>query len=121
MREIKFRAWDEINKEMVYQSTGCNGMTNSKILQRYEIVMQYTGLKDKNGKEIYEGDIYKRYNYIYKVIWVQNKCSFMGMCFGRKKDFSEGFTKEHDRHHFPLASDGVMEIIGNVHENKIES
>jgi uncharacterized phage protein (TIGR01671 family) len=51
MREIKFRAWSKDTKSMWWDVFG-------PMLQddRYE-VMQYTGLKDKNGKEIYEGDI----------------------------------------------------------------
>jgi len=60
VREIKFRAWNKENKKMDYfhlthgDSYGIGG----DIFPEYEI-MQYTGLKDKNGKEIYEGDIMK--------------------------------------------------------------
>lgn len=58
-RQIKFRAWncgemiyttDEFRKEQFLTTAG-------DILNRFETVMQFTGLLDKNGKEIYEGDV----------------------------------------------------------------
>lgn len=63
MREIKFKAWDIKAKEWLPWSFFVNGNT---VVCSDEIrlsigddvyVIQYTGLKDKNGKEIYEGDI----------------------------------------------------------------
>jgi uncharacterized phage protein (TIGR01671 family) len=80
MREIKFRAWDEEKKRMLYSNESYDygnvefgfidgelcviryrcGWNNHAIPNKLESVkniMQYTGLKDRNGREIYEGDI----------------------------------------------------------------
>lgn len=64
MREIKFRAWDDAKKEMIPDY--CILLPNMHF-EGYDLtndywcrpvaVMQFTGLHDKNGKEIYEGDV----------------------------------------------------------------
>lgn len=67
MRQIKFRAWDNIGKKMLLvgvihfdQVGGLSFIkgqdTNGGILNSFEL-MQFTGLFDKNGKEIWEGDV----------------------------------------------------------------
>ena len=58
MREIKFRAWDEKNNRYWYQFdiSSLFGSAYFSGLRKDWIVEQFTGLKDKNGNEIYEGD-----------------------------------------------------------------
>jgi hypothetical protein len=62
-REIKFRAWDKDGKKMIYRSLEeiqSNGIGLPVFITGFDIkLMQFTGLKDKNEKEIYEGDVVK--------------------------------------------------------------
>ena len=129
MREIKFRAWDKVNKEMckITQLLFWEGEkigivsvdTERGELQHLPVesfeIMQFTGLQDKNGKDIYEGDI------------INNEC------YNFEVKFGEWYCAEVERHYTgfylvnaefddsslsELVQYDDCEIIGNIHEHK---
>ena len=149
MREIRFRAWDKKRKEIVningsdlYLADGevheiyesrfgdqrC--MEDTDVSERYE-VMQYTGLKDKNEKEIYEGDVIQ-------FLWEEDSCwgkagtykgyigfndgAFEVIYIGREDitTFEDGYwhenSKSDDMQSFISWSEQI-EVIGNIYEN----
>lgn len=108
-REIKFRIWDKISG-MWLKSFNAN-LLNICYLSNVEI-NQYTGLKDKNGKEIYEGDIIRLKHHIDKRINVVGKVVFLSeqASFGIIDDLGQ---------EYPLFRNTTeqIEIIGNIYEN----
>ncbi len=123
-REIKFRAWDKYNKKMHYQPEvnfhffddefTCVLNEHDQVVVQPEsvVVMQYTGLKDKNGKEIYENDI---------VCWTFNdklksQIVFHEGCFGHLN--LTGINKEHSEF-IPINKTRAeyMIVCGNIYQN----
>ena len=121
-REIKFRAWDGKKMHKVCR-LGLNGFSTdlwspspiSCLLERTESLqlMQFTGLKDKNGKEIYEGDVLwseswgnndRQKNQYHIVEW--NVFKWVATGYNGALKVSPDITVRHD-----------FEVIGNVFEN----
>lgn len=121
MRDIKFRAWDEYKGEMfiiLHIDKEGNPISYRKayhgILWEGSVWMQYTGLKDKNGKEIYDGDIFRpgsnfsnRDPGLHVVKWEDKSCGF--------EPFSDSMANCGCCGSSLTAERG--EVIGNIHEN----
>ena len=118
MREIKFRAWDEYSKKMDYDPMikvfGQKWYSVNDHFNDSDILMQYTGLKDKNGVEIYEGDVIKcEIQDKYK----KNEPGIYIVKFDNEFRFSA--CEKKDPHGLPLTWGAFLSIenIGNVYEN----
>jgi len=124
MREIKFRAWtgddmvdvsaiifDEGTKVSPYEPHILDSHNDVHLLKDIEL-MQYTGLRDKNGVEIYEGDVVEDSKGRGEVLWVQEHCSFLVAVAG-------GFFRlENGNAEYRLTE---TEVIGNIHETGIDN
>lgn len=110
-REIKFRAWDIHCKHMLDHSDlidvvdGGGSVIQMILDESIEChLMQYTGLKDRNGVEIYEGDILRcDEGQNWRVLWSFDGAKWVTINGDLIEDLAETFCYD--------------EIIGNIHEN----
>lgn len=119
-RIIKFRAWDKKEKVMFVP----DGLKNPIDFSKNFVHMQFTGLLDKDGKEIYEGDIIQHILGIleplaltpgeqYEVIFFYG--SFKGFRMGATSDNVPDFSlQEMAKHYAHLRN---FKVIGNIHQN----
>ena len=129
MRDIKFRAWDierniiigssyrknwENYKDEWYDDIAKMDLTGIESISKDDryIVEQYTGLKDKNGKEIYEGDILEHPNgEMFTVIFDKSFCGFRAKYNNNLiDDIASSIIIQ-------IGDKGLAIVIGNIHEN----
>ena len=117
-REFKFRVWDKTTKKFLevdkdnpfrYIDTSTNALYNLSEIIQYDrfIIQQWTGLKDINNKDIYEGDIFKSKRSKWDVVEFVDGRFRANLKGARLYDLYELFEEN-----------GAPEVIGNVFENK---
>lgn len=118
MKEIKFKAWDKTTNQMLYRFDLMNteqfgaSVFNLPQSDCNVELMQYTGLKDKNGKEIYQKDILGG-------IW---EMSYIDWCNDCKQNqilncSNECMACAGDVHWNEICEDKDLEVTGNVYQN----
>lgn len=107
-RQIKFRIWNRVGDCMhEWKELVAKNKIHLLSDQQYSYpVMQFTGLLDVNGKEIYEGDIISIWGTTLKVYWEDSDASFMAETLDDNAMCESGQEWS-----------GRCEVIGNIYEN----